>query len=128
MAKFDHIFIAPKDWDKSFHFYNNILGWKVVSTWGEGTEERGAVLKADGGMTVVIAEEHENKGDDAWEKGINGHRPTVHLKVENVDTLAKNLKDKSIVVIPPQDIHWGGRWTVLKDPDDNLIAFNSPKS
>ncbi len=124
---FDHIFIAPENWEKSFHFYKDILGWKVVSSWGEGTKERGAVLKSEGGMTVVIAEEHESKGDDAWEAGFNGTRPTIHVNIDNVDDFVKNISEKDTVVIPPQDIHWGGRWAVLKDPDNNLIAFNQPK-
>jgi catechol 2,3-dioxygenase-like lactoylglutathione lyase family enzyme len=126
LARFDHIFIAPKDWDSSFKFYHEILGWRVVSSWGEGSQERGAVLKSAEGMTVVIAEEHADMGDNAWISGFNGHRPTIHLNVPSVDNFYSELIDKNSVVIKPEDIHWGGRWTVLKDPDDNLIAFNQP--
>jgi len=126
MAKFDHLFIAPRDWDKSFKFYKDTLGWKVVSSWGEGTKERGAVLKSDQGMGVVIAEEHDNMGDQAWEKGFNGTRPTVHVNIDNVDQFFEKLPKGDHVVIKPETIHWGGRWVVLKDPDGNLIAFNQP--
>lgn len=34
MAKFDHVFIAPKDWDKAFEFYHKILGWELGPSWG----------------------------------------------------------------------------------------------
>ena len=126
--KFDHIFIAPKDWDTSFDFYKNNLGFEVISSWGEKPEPRGAVLK-NGTFTVVIAEEHANKGDEAWEegKGFNGFRPTVHLNVDNVDATFEKIQNKETAVIKPEDNHWGSRWMVVKDPDDNLIAFNTPK-
>lgn len=49
-------------------------------------------------MSVVIAEEHEEKGDQAWAKGINGQRPTVHLNTENVDELHKNMKKGAHII------------------------------
>ncbi len=61
MSQFDHIFIAPKNWEASLAFYKDNLGFEKVSSWGDQSEGRGAVLKS-GGFTVVIAEEHENKG------------------------------------------------------------------
>ncbi len=126
MAKFDHVFIAPKDWDKAFEFYNKILGWEPGPSWGEkGKEPRGAYLKSKGGMTVVIAEEHE-ADDNSWTHGFNGHRPTLHLEVENVDEVFKQLPTGTHIISSPQDTHWGSRWFLVKDPDNNIIAFNSP--
>lgn len=126
MSQFDHIFISPKNWDASLAFYRDNLDFKVVSSWGDKSEGRGAVLKS-GSFTVVIAEEHENKGDNAWVYGFNGQRPTIHINVENVDQAFDSLKDKNTAVIKPEDNHWAGRWMVVKDPDDNLIAYNTPK-
>lgn len=129
MEKFNHIFISPKDFDKSFTFYNDNLGWNVVNSWGKDGEPRGAILKSDGGMTVIIAEEHEDKSDMAWEegKGFNGSRPTVHLSCRSVDQRFGTLKDKDSVTVKPEDNHWGSRWMVVKDPDDNLVAFYTPQ-
>ncbi len=123
---FDHIFIAPKNWDASLSFYKDTLGFEMISSWGSQEEGRGAVLKG-GGFTVIIAEEHKNKGDNAWVSGFNGQRPTIHLNVEDVDTAFQNLKDPEVAIIKPEDNHWAGRWMVVKDPDDNLIAYNTPK-
>ena len=65
MATFDHIFIAPQDFDKSMSFYRDTLSFQEVQSWGEqGT--RGALLKSAAGMAVVIAEQHEPAGDAAW--------------------------------------------------------------
>lgn len=127
MAKFDHAFIAPKDWDKAFDFYHKILGWELLHEWGEKNKEpRGAVLKAKGGMSVVIAEEHDT-ADNSWTQGFNGHRPTLHLEVDDVELLYANLPKGTHVISKPQDTHWGSRWFLVKDPDDNIIAFNTTK-
>ena len=126
MSQFDHIFIAPKNWEESLNFYKDNLSFELISSWGDKSDGRGAVLK-NGSFTIVIAEEHENKGDNAWVSGFNGQRPTIHLNVENVDQVFENLKDQDTAVIKPEDNHWAGRWMVVKDPDDNLIAFNTPK-
>lgn len=125
MDKFDHVFINPKDFDKSLHFYRDVLGWKVVSSWGEIGEERGAVLKSEGGFSVVIAEQHDSQDNAA--KGKSEHKPTVHLNTENVDERFKQLSNGGQVVVKPENTHWGTRWFVVKDPDGNLLAFNSPR-
>jgi len=125
MDKFDHVFINPSNFDKSLDFYKNTLGWKVVSSWGEKGEERGAVLKSDGGVSVVLAEEHNSQ--DSAAKGKSEHKPTVHLNTENIDERFKKIGHGSHVVVKPEDTHWGTRWFVVKDPDGNLLAFNTPK-
>ena len=125
MDKFDHVFINPSDFDKSLNFYKNTLGWKVISFWGENDEERGAVLKSDGGISVVLAEEHNAKDNAA--QGKSEHKPTLHINTDNVDERFKNLQIGNHVVVKPEDTHWGTRWFVVKDPDGNLLAFNTPK-
>ncbi|MGZ3791075.1 MAG: VOC family protein [Bdellovibrio sp.] len=125
MAKFNHVFIAPQDWDETFNFYHEILGWDLGPSWGEkGKEPRGAYLKSKEGMTVVIAEKHETD-DNSWTQGFNGHRPTIHLEVENIDKVFEALPKGTHIISSPQDTHWGTRWFLVKDPDNNIIAFNS---
>jgi len=113
--RFDHIFIAATDFDKSVGFYRDVLGWSVVTTWGDKDESRGAVLSG-GGMKVVLAE----KG---VVDGAEGARPTLHLDIHSVDLRFKMLPKGTHVVIEPQNTHWGTRWFVVRDPDGNLIAF-----
>ncbi|MCB0394237.1 MAG: VOC family protein, partial [Bdellovibrionales bacterium] len=75
--KFDHFFVAPNNWQRSLEFYEKTMGCRVVDRWGDQPGTQGAVLR-NNEFCVVIAEEHDDKGDDAWKpgKGINGHRPT----------------------------------------------------
>tara|TARA_R110002072_G_scaffold534_5_gene3816 strand:+ start:73211 stop:73627 length:417 start_codon:yes stop_codon:yes gene_type:complete len=132
-ATFDHIFISPKDWVKTKEFYESQMGMKTVASWGDSPGHRGAVLKNDSGFSLAIAEDHGDedptgsepgKADHAWREGINGVRPTLHLNVEDIHRAFESITDKSAIVIPPEITHWGTKWFIIKDPDDNLIAIN----
>ena len=108
--RFDHLFIAPQDFEASLAFYRDVLGWAILTTWGDGGKERGAVLSG-GGIKVVLAEGHQ------------GPRANVHLDIHDVDGRFHRLPKGAHVVVEPEDTHWGTRWFVVRDPDGNLIAF-----
>jgi catechol 2,3-dioxygenase-like lactoylglutathione lyase family enzyme len=120
--RFDHLFIAPSDFDGAVAFYRDVLGWRSVSSWGGDDEPRGTIL--DGGaVSVVLAERHATD-DHSWSHGINGQRPTVHLTVTDLDERFVKLGSRAdVVVVSPETTHWGTRWFVVKDPDGNLIAY-----
>lgn len=122
--RFDHVFIAPADFDRSVAFYRGALGWRVVATWGGNGEPRGIVLSG-GAIKVVLAERHDAR-DHSWSHGMNGHRPTVHVAVDDLDRRFGELAPAAEVVVRPEATHWGTRWFVVKDPDDNLIAYEQP--
>jgi uncharacterized glyoxalase superfamily protein PhnB len=125
--RFDHVFVAPADYSAALVFYRDTLGWQVDFAWGgdgEPPQPRGCQLSAagDGAMRIVIAEQHA-ADDHSWTGGINGRRPTLHLRVDDLDARFAAIADASIVVVKPEATHWGTRWFVVKDPDDNLIAY-----
>lgn len=119
--RFDHLFIAPADFDKSLAFYCDVLGWSVLTIWGAKGEGRGAVLSG-GGVKVVLAERHPTD-DKSWSLGVNGTRPNLHLDIHDVNVRFKLLPRGAHVVIEPEKTHWGTKWFVVRDPDGNLIAF-----
>ena len=86
---------------------------------------RGAILKG-GDVTLVLAEEHEDKDDQAWKGGRRKHQPTLHLQTVNLEERFASIGSGDHVVIPPQRTHWGAYWFVVADPDGNLVAFNAP--
>ena len=128
MAKdrFDHLFIAPSDFDRAVAFYRDSLGWTSIASWGGDGEPRGVVLNS-GTIEIVLAEHHD-ADDHSWSHGMNGHRPTLHLTVENLDERFLELPPATEVVVKPESTHWGTRWFVVKDPDDNLVAYEQPES
>ena len=119
--RFDHLFVEPSSFEASLAFYRDALGWKVMFSWGENGEPRGASLTS-GAMTIVLAEPHPAQ-DKSKSHGINGNRPTVHLLVDNIDRRYEELSKAGVALLAPEPTHWGTRWFVAKDPDGNLIAY-----
>lgn len=119
--RFDHVFIEPLSFDASLAFYRDGLGWNVLHARGQPGEPRGACL-GSGAMTLVLAEPHR-AADKSKTHGINGHRPTLHLQVDDVDARHAQLARAGLALFAPEPTHWGTRWFVARDPDGNLIAF-----
>ncbi len=119
--RFDHLFVAPQDFEVSIQFYRDVLGWRVEFQWGGIGEPRGASLSG-GGTAIVLAEPHD-ADDRSWSHGVNGTRPTVHLQVDDLASRYAELSGSGVIVVPPQETHWGSRWFVIRDPDHNLIAY-----
>ena len=125
--RFDHLFIAPQDFERAARFYRDGLGWRAVAQWG-GDDGAPRGLALDGGdVRLVIAEMHA-ADDHAWSHGVNGVRPTLHLEVEDLDARFAAIASHVDVVVPPETTHWGARWFVVADPDGNLIAFNQRRA
>lgn len=122
--RFDHLFIAPADYERALAFYRDALGWKVTASWGGAGSPRGAHL--DGGGTKLVLAEPHDAADRSWTHGVHGARPVVHVAVDDLDARYAAIGDKSRVVVAPERTHWGTRWFVVRDPDHNLIAFEQP--
>lgn len=119
--RFDHVFIQPASFDASLAFCRDVLGWAVQFSWGGEGEPRGAGLSS-GAMTVVVAEPHP-AADHSKSHGINGTRPTLHLRVDDVQVRYAELRAQGQALFAPEHTHWGTLWFVARDPDGNLIAF-----
>lgn len=118
---FDHLFIEPASFDAALAFYRDTLGWLELFSWGEAPEPRGVGLSG-GGVKLVLAERHA-ADDHSKSHGINGTRPTLHLKVEDLDARYAQLSGAGLPLFPIESTHWGTRWFVVQDPDGNLIAY-----
>jgi predicted enzyme related to lactoylglutathione lyase len=124
---FNHLFISPADWDRSVKFYRDVLGWSIEHDWGDQKAGRGVSLRSQGGMQVVLVENYGRSGEPGGRGGAVAHQPTACVSVPDVDELFRSLSDRSCVVVPPQDTHWG-RWVIVRDPDGNLVAFVRSKN
>ena len=124
--RFDHIFIAPKNFSASLAFYRDVLGMVVTASWGGAGEPRGAMLARDG-LQLVLAEPHDECCDHAWREGRHGHAPTLHLSTDDLSGRFAAMPTGDHVRIAPEETHWGARWFVVEDPDGNMIAFNQAR-
>jgi predicted enzyme related to lactoylglutathione lyase len=120
--RFDHFFVRPVDFDRTKRFYEQVLGWKVLSEWGTAETGRGAVL-GRGEVQVAIAERHRDAIDDRSDLAVNGQRPTLYIAVGDLRARFDEIEEKRVVVIAPERTHWGIEWFVVRDPDGNLIAY-----
>ena len=111
--RFHHLLIAPADYDASLAFYRDQLGWTITRTWGEGST-RGTILSG-GGMKVILTA--------APLDGFPAGKPHLHLENHDIDKRFAKLAPDVQVVVPPGPTPWGTRWFVVRDPDENLIAF-----
>ena len=117
----DHVFIAPHDFEAALAFYRDQLGLDILSTWGEAGK-RAASLGGVGGRVLVLAEKPDGNSRTAVD-GYLGHRPTLHLKTDDIERdYARATDAGAVFVVPLQPTHWKTRWFVLEDPDGNLIA------
>ncbi|QOJ20949.1 MAG: VOC family protein [Gammaproteobacteria bacterium] len=123
MQTIDHIFIAPENFNESLNFYTNGLGFDIINSWGGNSQPQGALLRL-GRVEIVLAEQHQHAGDTSWINGVNGHHPTIHIKCEKIDDYVAEFKKRGLPVeMNIETTHWGVRWIVVRDPDDNLFAF-----
>jgi uncharacterized glyoxalase superfamily protein PhnB len=120
--RFDHIFIQPSSFGASLAFYRHVLGCSVQFAWGGNGAPRGAGLSS-GAMTVVLLAEPHPATDHSKSHGINGTRPTLHLRVDDVQARHAELHASGQALFAPERSHWGAWWFVARDPDGNLIAF-----
>jgi catechol 2,3-dioxygenase-like lactoylglutathione lyase family enzyme len=125
--RFDHVFVEPSSFDASLAFYREALGWRVRFSWGgQAGAPRGVCLDSAGGASIVLAEPHA-ADDRSKSHGINGTRPTLHLRVDDIDARHRQLAASGAAVFAPEPTHWGTRWFVARDPDGNLIAFEQAR-
>jgi catechol 2,3-dioxygenase-like lactoylglutathione lyase family enzyme len=120
--RFDHVFVEPSHFDASLAFYRDALGWRERFAWGGAGAPRGVCLDSAGGMSIVLAEPHP-AADRSKSHGINGTRPTLHLRVDDIEARYLQLAACGAALFAPEATHWGTRWFVARDPDGNLIAF-----
>ena len=121
--RFDHLSIAPHDFDASLRFYRDILKWQVTNEWTDEFGKRGAQLTG-GGIRIVIAEPHEESGIRDIAGKANSHAATVHLDIHDADQRFASISGGDHVIAPPEVNHLGTRCFVVRDPDGNLITFN----
>lgn len=121
--RFDHLFIAPHDFDASLKFYRDTLGWHVTKEWTDEHGKRGAEFTG-GGVRLVIAEPHAPHEMRDIVAKTHPHSATVHLDIHDADQRFSRIAPGDHVIIPPENNPRGTRWFVVRDPDGNLIAFN----
>ncbi len=106
------------DFEKSIHFYRDILGMKSVGEWWDRPDGKGALLSAGGKVVIEIYGPTEGR---AYE-GPNPVAVNLALRLEkrsDVDDFHQSLVDRGVACTdPPQERSWGHYSFVVFDPDN----------
>lgn len=127
MEKFHHLFIQPRDWGKSFHFFTETLGWKVKNRFGDAADAGRFAELAYQDFALILAEDHDLT--DAAKKPatyLTKGKISLHFETADVDATFAKIQDGAHVVTRPENTHWGTRWFVVEDPDGNQFGWQGP--
>lgn len=126
--KFSNIRLLVNDFDRSFTFYNDILG--LTCSWGKpGDNYASFDLGIPSGLALFKADLMSQAIDNssAIKNEILQDKSAIIIEVENINETFENLKGKGVVFLTePKDMSaWGIRVAHLRDPENNLIELFS---
>jgi len=120
------ITLGVRDFERSYQFYTEILGWKPSSA----SQDDVAFFQTIGVVLAIYPREKLAK--DALispeGSGFSGITLAYNAQSESeVDEIISNLKSKGVQIIKePQKAFWGGYSSYFADPDDYRweVAYN----
>ncbi|MEO8236694.1 MAG: VOC family protein [Flavobacterium sp.] len=126
--KFSNIRLLVNDFDKSFNFYNDILG--LECTWGKPGENFASFnIGIDSGLAIFKAElmAMAINNFDAKKNEILQDKISIIIQVENVNESYQTLKSKGVDFLnEPKDMPaWGIRIVHFRDTENNLFELYS---
>ena len=118
------------NFDACFHFYRDVLGFRVV--WGEEGGAYASFSNPDGDVQPILALfKRDLMAAVIHTTGLPADavcqdRVLLAIEVEDVDQFAATLKARGIelLVEPHNQPDWGIRCAFFRDPDGNLIEIN----
>ena len=111
--------LLVKDIEKSKHFYNSILGQKIVMDFGRNVGFVGglAIWEKDYALNLIFKEKtHDIK--------VGTNNAEIYFECENLDDLYNKLKGKIKVIHSIREHPWGQRGFRVYDPDNHIIEFS----
>ena len=112
----DLLFLEVNNLEESLAFYTEQLDFESA-TRDLDSDPPMATLRA-GDLRITLAQHLETM----LRRGRGVH---LFMGVEDVDAYYKTLKDRGMIVAPPTDEGWGGRFITLEDPDKYRLFFVS---
>jgi catechol 2,3-dioxygenase-like lactoylglutathione lyase family enzyme len=108
------ITIKVDDMARSVHFYNKLLGLKVL--YGGESAYFSSLQTLDTKDTILNLE--KGHVSPAWGR--------IIFHVEDVDRFWAHMNEKEFCPARPRDAAWGERYFHLLDPDGHELSFARP--
>lgn len=106
-----------KDAAKAIDFYKKAFGAEelVRMPMPDGRLMHGCIQIGD--SPIMLCDEFPEHGCGKSPQSLGEAHATMHINVEDVDAAFKKAVDAgATVVMPPQDMFWGARYGIVKDP------------
>jgi len=116
---FHSIALFVKDVEKSKHFYNIVLGQKVIMDFGKyvGFEGGLGIWERAYALNLIFQE----KSQDIK---VGANNTEIYYESDNIDELFKRLIERDVKVIHSiREQPWGQRGFRIYDPDNHIIEF-----
>jgi len=110
----DLLFLEINSLEESVAFYQERLGFQLETHTPE-SEPPMATLRA-GRLKLTLVQQLETM----LRRGRGCH---FFLGVTDIDAYYEQLKARGVVIAPPADEGWGGRFVTLEDPDKYRFFF-----
>lgn len=111
----DLLLLEVNSLEESVRFYVEQLGFELVSRTPEEAEPPLATLRA-GHLKIMLAQQ-------LLTLARRGRGVHFFFTVTDVDVYHAQLHARQIIVPPPADEGWGGRFITLEDPDRYRLFF-----
>jgi catechol 2,3-dioxygenase-like lactoylglutathione lyase family enzyme len=108
------LFLEINNLEESLAFYTEQLGFELDRTNTEA-EPPTATLRA-GNLKITLAQRLETM----LRRGRGAH---FFVGVSDVDSYYEELRERGLVLAPPANEGWGGRFITLEDPDKYRFFF-----
>ncbi|WP_044338867.1 methylmalonyl-CoA epimerase [Rossellomorea aquimaris] len=119
----DHIGVAVRNMDDTIHFYENVLGAKLIDRYrsdAKGVESEIAIMEVDGARTELLAPTNNDTSPIARfikQKGKGVHH--IAYRVDDLDAALEELKQKGIRTLEDSlRINKHGRRLIYLNPAD----------
>lgn len=113
-----HIAIICADYEKSKHFYVNVLGLEIIKETYRAARESYKLDLSLNGMYVLELFSFSNPPERSSQPEAQGLRHLA-FEVKNIETTISHLEENQILVEPIRtDELTGKRFTFFSDPDD----------
>lgn len=116
LNKVHHVAIIGSDYEKSKHFYVDLLGFKVIrENYRENRNDHKIDLQLDDlELELFIAPDHPKRPSYPEAYGLRH----LAFRVDSVEDTVKELNEKGIVTEPVRiDEYTGKQMTFFSDPD-----------
>jgi len=103
-----------KDMASNRHFYEDIIGFKIVNSWDNGPDDQGIMFDTGSGIIELIF---------AGNRHVPIQGCDVSLEVDDVHSLWEQLRIVGRIVHPLRDNAWGDTSFCLTDPEGFEVTF-----